>query len=180
MIVAMTATPATAMRYGVSRLTVAVGSAPAEFRSRYERAVPAFPAEQVADLVRRQAPWQDMIDLMAATAPLGFSIFYKNDVNAVVRLAGDPSTGVSYLMGNNTVMERMFRHEPAVLLYAPLHIVIWGDPGGPGYLTFDRPSDQFGSFGNADVSEVGVELDHKLAALLEHLSVSVPDELRTT
>ena len=54
-----------------------------------------------------------------------------------------------------------------------------GDPGGPGYMTFDRPSDQFGSFGNAEVSEVGVELDHKLAALLEYLSVSVPDELRT-
>jgi len=38
-----------------------------------------------------------MIDLIAATAPLGFCIFYKNDVNAVIRLAGDPSTGVSYL-----------------------------------------------------------------------------------
>ena len=78
------------------------------------------------------------------------------------------------------VRERMFRHEPAVLLYAPLHIVIWGDPGGPGYLTFDRPSDQFGSFGDAEVSKVGVELDGKLAVLLEHLGVSVPDELRTT
>ena len=49
----------------------------------------------------------------------------------------------------------------------------------PGYMTFDRPSDQFGGFGNAEVSEVGLELDHKLAALLEYLSVSVPDELRT-
>lgn len=58
-------------------------------------------------------------------------------------------------------------------------VPLMGDPGGPGYMTFDRPSDQFGSFGNAEVSEVGVELDHKLAALLEYLSVSVPDELRT-
>ena len=39
----------------------------------------------------------------------------------------------------------MFRHEPAVLLYAPLHVVIWGDPAGPSYLTCDRPSGQFGS-----------------------------------
>ena len=176
----MTVTPASAVRYSVNRLTVTVDSTPAEFCSRYERAVPAFPAEQVARLVRRQAPWQDMIDLMADTAPLGFTIFYKNDVNAVVRLAGDPSTGVSYLMGNNTVMERMFRHEPAVLLFAPLHIVIWGDPGGPGYLTFDRPSDQFSSFANTEVGKVGAELDQKLTALLEHLGVSVPDQLRAT
>jgi len=176
----MTTTPASGVRYSVNRLTIATGSTPADFRSRYERAVPAFPAEQVTALVRRQAPWQDMIDLIAATAPLGFCIFYKNDVNAVVHLAGDSSTGVAYLMGNNTVMERMFRYEPAVLLYAPLHIVIWGDPDGPGYLTFDRPSDQFGSFANAEVRKVGVELDHKVAALLEHLGVSVPDELRAT
>jgi hypothetical protein len=76
-------------------------------------------------------------------------------------------------MGNNTVMARVFRHEPAILLYAPLHLVIWGDPGGPGYLTFDRPSDQFGSFASAAVSEVGVELDRNLAALLDHLGASV-------
>jgi len=28
---------------------------------------------------------------------------------------------VAYLMGNHTAMERMYRHEPAVLMYAPLH-----------------------------------------------------------
>lgn len=176
----MTTAPASVVRYSANRLTTEVGFAPAEFQSRYEQAVPPFPAEQVAELVRRQAPWQDMLDLMTAASPLGFFIFYKIDVAPTVRLAGDKAFGVAYLMGNNTLMERMYRHEPAILLYAPLHIVIWGDTDGPGYLTFDKPSDQFGSFGNTEVSEVGVELDHKLAVLLEHLGVSVPDELLTT
>ena len=117
---------------------------------------------------------------MAAASPLGFFIFYKNDVEPTVRLAGDTASGVAYLMGNNTIMERMFRHEPAILLYAPLHMVIWGDPDGPAYLTFDKPSDQFGSFANPQITAVGVELDRKLAALLEHLGVAVPDALRTT
>src|SRR5262249_62163048 len=103
------------------------------------------------DRVTRQAPWKNRLEWMPPPAPPGFCIFYKNDVNAVVNLAGAPSPGVSYLMGNNPVMERIFRYEPAVLLYAPLHIVIWGDPDGPGYLTFDRPSDQFGRFTNAAV-----------------------------
>jgi hypothetical protein len=83
------------------------------------RAPPPFPAERVRELVQQHAPWQDMLDLMAAASPLGFFIFYKIDVEPTVRLAGDRASGVAYLMGNNTLVERMFRHEPAILLYAP-------------------------------------------------------------
>ena len=50
-------------------------------------------------------------------------------MDVVVRLAGDRASGVAYLMGNNTVMEHMFRHEPAILLHGPLHTVIWGSLG---------------------------------------------------
>ncbi len=176
----MTSTPVRSVRYSVNRLTVEAPSAPAEFQSRYEQAVPPFPAEQVKALVRRQAPWQEMLDLANATAPIGFLIFYKNDVRPTVRLAGDRAYGVAYLMGNHTIMERMYRHEPAILLYAPLHTVIWGDPAGLAFFTFDKPSDQFGSFANPDITAVGKELDHKMAALLEHLGVAVPDALLTS
>ncbi len=175
----MTSTPAGAVRYHVTRLTVEVGPDLAGFRARYEKAVPAFPAGQVKDLVHRQAPWQEMLDLMAAASPLGFFIFYTNDVAPTVRLAGDQASGVAYLMGNNTIMESMFRHQPAILLYAPLHTVIWGNPGGPAYFTFDKPSDQFGSFADPQVTAVGIELDRKMAALLEHLGVPVPNALVT-
>jgi hypothetical protein len=82
-------------------------------------------------------------------------------------------------MGNHITMERMYRYQPAVLMYAPLHTVIWGDPEGPAYFTFDKPSDQFGSFGNPRITAVGVELDQKLAALLEHLKLRPPRELLT-
>jgi hypothetical protein len=176
----MTSTPVSAVRYNVNRLTVEAQVAPAEFQSRYEQAVPLFPDKQVKALVEQQAPWQEMLDLANATAPHGFLIFYKNDVRPTVRLAGDQAYGVAYLMGNHTIMERMFRHEPAILLYAPLHTVIWGDPDGPTHFTFDKPSDQFASFANPDITAVGEELDHKMAALLKHLDVAVPDVLLTT
>jgi hypothetical protein len=55
--------------------------------------------------------------------------------------------------------------------------VIWGDPDGAGYFTFDRPSDQFASFDRPQIADVGAELDHKLAVLLEHLGVPVPRAL---
>lgn len=176
----MNSSPVSAVRYTVSRITFEVDSTPAEFRSRYEQAVPPLPLEQVKALVQRQAPWQEMLDLITTAAPLGFLIYFKNDVDPVVRLAGDTASGVAYLMGNHTTMERMYRHEPRVLMYAPLHTVIWGDPGGPAHFTVDKPSDQFGSFANPQVTAIGIELDRELAALLEHLKVTVPDALLTS
>jgi hypothetical protein len=173
----MTSHPISAVPYRVTRFTVEAASTPAEFRSRYEKAVPVVPQQRVNELVRRQAPWQEMLDLVNAAAPLGFFIYNKIEMDPVVRLAGDHASATTYLMGNHTIMERMFRHEPAVVLYAPLHTVIWGDPDGNAYFSFDQPSDQFGSFGHPQITEVGVELDRKMAALLKHLGVAVPDAL---
>ena len=173
------ASPTSTVRYAANRLTIRVGSTRDEFQARYEQAVPPWPEDQVTALVDRQAPWQEMLALVTAAAPWGFLIYHKNDATPVVRLAGDQASGVAYLMGNHTIMERMYRHGPAVLLYAPLHTVIWGDPEGSAYFTFDKPSDQFASFANLQVAEVGLELDQKMAALLDHLGVSVPDALLT-
>jgi hypothetical protein len=92
-----------------------------------------------------------------------------------------PLTGLligSYLMGNHTIAERMFRHDPRAMLYAPLHTVIWEDADGSAWFTADQPSTQFASFDNPDITQVGIELDHKLAALLETLAVPVPSKLR--
>jgi hypothetical protein len=172
--------PASTVRYTATRLTVPVGSTPEEFEARYEQAVPPWPEDKITALIERQAPWQEMLDLVTGSAPWGFLIYHKGNATPLVRLAGDQASGVAYLMGNHTIMERMYRHEPAVLLYAPLHTVIWGDPEGSAYFAFDKPSDQFVSFGNPEVAEVGLELDQKMAALLDHLSVSVPDALLTT
>ena len=63
-------------------------------------------------------------------------------------------------------------------MYAPLHTVIWEDHDGEAWFTVDQPSAQFASFGIPAVTEVGIEFDHKLAALLEALAVPVPDVLR--
>jgi hypothetical protein len=146
----VTSMPAGAASYRAPRLTVEVGRNLARFRERYEHAVLPFPAAKVRELVQHKSPWQDMLDLMAVTSPLGFFIFSANDVGPIVRLAGDQASGIAYLMGNSTIMERMFRRQPAILLYAPLHTVIWQNPGGPAYFTFDKPSGQFCSFADPD------------------------------
>ncbi len=46
--------------FTVKRLTVAVPSV-REFQRSYEEAVPTVPLDEVAALVRRRAPWSEMI-----------------------------------------------------------------------------------------------------------------------
>jgi hypothetical protein len=58
-----------------------------------------------------------------------------------------------------------------------LRAVVCDQDGRGAFFSVDQPSGQFGSFGNPAVTAVGLELDHKLAALLEHLGIDVPDEL---
>jgi hypothetical protein len=173
----LTTTAPAATSYSVIRLTVDVPGSLGEFQQRYEQAVPPEPREQVHALVARGAPWSEMLELIEQKAPFGFLIYWRNDVHPVMGLAGDTAKGVFYLMGNHTLAERMYRYQPAVMLYAPLHTMIWQSPDGGTHFTFDLPSDQFDSFGTPQISQVGIELNEKLAALLEHLGLDVPSEL---
>jgi hypothetical protein len=159
--------------YTTRRLTVEVPGV-REFQQLYEKAVPANPVEEIAALVQRGASWPEVIDAHAEWAPHGFLIYWRNDVHGVMQLAGDDNDCIAYLMGNLTIAEQMFRHEPRAMLYAPLRTVIWEDSYERAWFTVDQPSSQFASFGIPAVSVVGVELDRKLAALLEALRVEVP------
>jgi Domain of unknown function DUF302 len=160
----------------VSRLTFPIPGV-CEFQTRYEAAVPPVPVDAVVGLVSGKAAWAEMVELVEQAAPHGFLIYFRNDLHPVMGLAGDHADCISYLMGNHVIAERMFRHDPRVMMYAPLHTVIWEDGNGNAWFTADQPSTQFASFGIPAITEVGRELDAKLIALLHHLGVPVPDGL---
>jgi hypothetical protein len=80
-------------------------------------------------------------------------------------------------MGNHVIAQRMYHQDPAVMLYAPLRTVIYQDAGGAAWFAVDQPSTHFGSFGNHDITRIGLELDHELAVLLEYLDTPVPEAL---
>jgi Domain of unknown function DUF302 len=159
--------------YTARRLTVEVPGV-REFQRLYEEAVPTNPVEEIAALVQRGASWAEVLETHAEFAPHGFLIYWRNDVHGVMQLANDEYDCIAYLMGNVTIAEQMFRHDPRSMLYAPLRTVIWEDRDERAWFTVDQPSTQFGSLGIPAVSAVGVELDRKLAALLEALRVEVP------
>ena len=162
--------------YTVRRLTVPVPSV-RSFQASYELAVPNLPVDKVQGLVKAGAPWSEMVKLIDARAPNGFLIYFRNDVHPVMSAAGDQAGCIAYLMGNHIIAERMFRHDPRAMLYAPLHTVIWEDAGGDAWFSVDQPSTQFASLGIPAITEVGLELDRKLANLLEVLNVEVPQVL---
>jgi uncharacterized protein (DUF302 family) len=164
------------VEYSVRRLNVSVPTVRG-FQLAYERAVPELPHQEVAALVAAGAPWSQMVELIDRRAPHGFLIYFRNDVHPVMRAAGDNADCLSYLMGNHTIAERMFRYDPRAMLYAPLHTVIWEDSAGSAWFTFDQPSTQFASFESPRIAAVGRELDAKLAALLEALEIEVPSAL---
>jgi hypothetical protein len=163
--------------YAVSRMTIPTGMSQSDFRMLFEDAVPPLPLDQVVELELRGASWTEMVGLIQSAAPWGFLTYWTNDVSRLVRLAGDSSSAVAYLMGNHILMERMFRFEPSVVMYAPLRAAIWSRADGQACFSIDKPSDQFGSFADARVKAVGFELDAKLTVLLEHLQLTVPPSL---
>ena len=143
-------------------------------REHYETLVPEV------DLARffQMASWQATLDLAEINAPHGFMRYARMDVTAL--MASSPSfwKATQYLMGNHTIAERMFRHEPSVMLHAPLRTLLYADADGDTKLAVDQPSLLFGSFDNPDIAAVGVELDALLAGLVELLGGEVPDPLR--
>ena len=65
----------------------------------------------------------------------------------------------------------MFRHDPRALLYAPLRVLVYSDPDDNAVFSMDQPSAAFGSLGIADVTEVALSLDRKVANLLRVIEV---------
>ena len=162
----------------VNRLVIDVAEPLDGFRKRYEQAVPRIEEQHLVDLIERQAPWSEVLADTDARAPHGFVIYFSSDVTPLMGLAGDRGRCVMYLMGNHTIAERMYRHDPAVMLYAPLRSALCSGTDGRTRFVVDQPSTEFSSFGVPEITAVGVELDRKLVGLLDALGAPVPAVLR--
>jgi hypothetical protein len=161
----------------VDRLTIQIDDSFDGFRNRYERAVPEFHRERFDSFIKEGVDWQTVLEATAENAPHDFILYWSHDFTSLMSLAGDRGRCVEYLMGNHTIAQKMYRYNPAILLYAPLRTAIVEDADGVTRFTVDQPSTRFGSFGIPQITEVGIELDRKLAALLAFLDVPVPAAL---
>jgi hypothetical protein len=157
----------------VRRLVVDIDAPFDESRARYEAAVPAYTLSQFAT----SANWHEVQADAARAAPYGFLRAATIEAGPLFSIAGHKARSVVYLIGDPTVAETMYRHDPGIMLYAPLRAVLYEDLGGGAHFAIDQPSHQFGSFGDPDIAATGRLLDEKLATLLTALGVSVPHGL---
>jgi hypothetical protein len=132
----------------------------------FEVAVPQIDVDELNVVIARRRSWTDVVSYTSDRAPWGFLIYWRNPVSPVMHVAGDQSCCMSYLMGYHSIAERMFRHDPRVMNYAPLRVEITQDPNSPVLFTTEIPSHQFASFEHPVITRVGLELDDKLGALL--------------
>ncbi|MGB7164890.1 MAG: DUF302 domain-containing protein, partial [Mycobacterium sp.] len=100
------------------------------------------------------------------------------DVTATMAGSTSMWKATQYLMGNHTIAERMFRHDPSVMLHAPLRTLLYADADGDTKFAVDQPSLLFASYRNADIADVGEELDALLMGLIELLRGEVSKQLR--
>ena len=155
------------------RLVVALPGPYDHVREHYETLIPE------ANLARfsRAASWQATLELAKINAPHGFMRYYRSDITAVMAGSASSWKATQYLMGNHTIAERMFRHDPSVMLHAPLRTLLYTDPQGDTKLAVDQPSLLFASYGNPQIAGVGRELDVLLARLITLLGGDPPAQL---
>jgi hypothetical protein len=163
----------TTVEHASRRLLVALPDDYDRARGRYESLVPAV------DLVEFGAAsdWNEVVAVAKRQAPHGFLRYFSTDVAPTMALSGSTWRATEYLMGNHTIAERMYRHDPAVMLHAPLRTLLYAGPHGT-VLAVDQPSLLFASYGNPAITAVGRELDGLVATLIELLDGDVPPQLR--
>jgi hypothetical protein len=147
-----------------------------EARELFETLVPEVDRARFGQM----ANWQATLELAEINAPHGFMRYYRSDVTAA--MAGSDSfwKATHYLVGNHTIAEGMFHHDPAVMLHAPLRSLLYADPDGDTKLAVDQPSLLFASYDNPDIEKVGYRLDYLLSLLLIDMGGNLPSELRHT
>jgi len=155
--------------YRVTRLVFDAGQPYGKFRGRYEAAVPPAdlrPGDCSGQHVRWPAPAADT----GGSGPRGFVLYWRADMTPELTGPGELRPCTAYLMGHATP-EQAYLHDPAVMLYAPLRTLIYIDAADRTRLAVDQPSTVYASFADPVITEVGLDLDRRLAELLDALGV---------
>jgi hypothetical protein len=169
-------TEPTAIRHEVMRLDIPTHETYDDFLRRFESVVPSFATDRAAALIERRAPWSEVIADVAASAPHDFLLYWKLDLTPLMSLAGNQKRATEYLMGNHVIAETMYRHDAAAALYVPLRCAIF-ELNGEARFAIDQPSTVLSSLGRNEITQVGRDLDRKLARLFDVLHLEAPAAL---
>jgi hypothetical protein len=155
----------------VTRLVFDVGQPYEKFRGQYEAAVPPADPWRMGGAAGRHARWPAIAADQGEPCPHGFILYWRADLTSRTPAAGDFRPCTAYLMGSHAVAEKIYRRDPAVMLYASLRTLIYIDFGDRTRFAVDQPSTVLAGFADPAIAGLGAGLDRQLAALLEALGV---------
>jgi hypothetical protein len=147
-------------------------------RQAFEAEVPPLDEELFRRLVADGAEWRQFVQAAGGNGIHSFAVFWRDYPTDVMGVGGSDRPSASYLIGDYATAARMFRHDPGVMLYAPLRVELHEDRAGKTVLSVDQPSSQLVSFENNKITQTGYELDRMLGDLLEELGLPRPSVLR--
>jgi hypothetical protein len=155
----------------VTRLVFDAGQPYDRFRGRYEAAVPPADPRRMGDFAGRHTRWPDLTADAREPGPYGFVLYWRADMTPRMTAAGERKPCTAYLMGCPAIAEKIYRQDPAVMLYSPLRALIYIDAGDRTRFAVDQPSTIFAGFADPAIAQLGTDLDHQLAGLLTALGV---------
>jgi uncharacterized protein (DUF302 family) len=104
--------------------------------------------------------------IAALAGPSGFMLFATHNHGALLRLTGQKRKAVQYIVGNPLFALQMTQHDIRASLYAPLRVLVYENEAGKTCVEYDKPSSQFGQFGNDRITPTAAMLDQRLVALV--------------
>jgi Domain of unknown function DUF302 len=154
-----------------TRLIFDAGQPYERFLSRFEAVVPAADPRPSADCAGRHARWPGIAAGTDLSGRPGFVLYWRADMTARMTEDGELRPCTGYLTGNLAIAENVYRHDPAIMLYAPLRALIYIDADDRTRFAVDQPSTVLASFADPVIARLGLDLDSRLAELLDALGV---------
>jgi uncharacterized protein (DUF302 family) len=143
----------------------------AEVVQRLEAVTGLFDPAQIKEaIVAGKSAQSIMATIEAMAGESGFMRVAAWDHGSLLRALGQPANAMRYVIGHPLIAARMMRRDIGSGLYAPLSLLVAGDPNGDTHLEYDRPSTLFKQFEDDIIAKVALELDEKLAALISSLT----------
>jgi uncharacterized protein (DUF302 family) len=136
---------------------------------RLEARTGLFDLSLVESHLRSESPSAALASIDRMSGASGFMRFARLDHGANLRMHGQAAEAVRYLLGHPRIAARMTARQLATGLYAPLSLLVAGDQGAT-WLEYDRPSSLLRAFGDDEVIRVAIDLDAKLAALVQDVA----------
>jgi hypothetical protein len=150
-----------------------------KLRARYEAVVPALDPRRPGESYGRHARWPGAVAEADASRQHGFILYWRAETPALVTEEGEPRPCTRYLMGNRILADNIYRRNPGVMLYA-LNTLVYVDNDDRTRFAVDQPSTVFAAFGDPAIAELGVDLDGRLAELLDVLGIPASSLLGAT